>query len=243
MDQKSPLVLFHKLWQTLRRTIPNWRRRLYGIKRFHICMATSLFYKQIINHWWHFSVRQRMFLVKHQVIFNVGPYCCNLTNSCFLMHSNADPMSRLHLPDTPVSTPVPRTDDWEIGWCSYIIHANCKTDPILSKVFQYILLGWPSKVDNQFTPYWNRRLELSTHAGCILSGVRVIVPPQGQSAVLAELHGGHPGITRMKALAPHLVWWLKLDKDVMTVSRTEPLLLQCHFILGNGPLARGQDYM
>ena len=135
-------------------------------------------------------------------------------------HSNADAMSRLPLPDKPVSTPVPaelvlmieKSDDAPIS--STQIASWTKTDLVLSKVFQYILLGWPRKVDSEFTPYWNRRLELSTHAGCILWGVRVIVPPQGRSAVLAELHGGHPWITRMKALARHLVWWPKLDNDV-----------------------------
>jgi len=92
-----------------------------------------------------------------------------------------------------------------------------KKDPVLAKVLQYILLGWPSRVDDALKPYWNRRLELSTHAGCILWGIRVIVSPPGRQTVLAELHGGHPGITRMKALARHLVWWPKLDEAVEDV--------------------------
>ena len=32
--------------------------------------------------------------------------------------------------------------------------------------------------------------------------------------VLAELHSGHPGITRMKALARQLVWWPNLDRAI-----------------------------
>jgi len=48
----------------------------------------------------------------------------------------------------------------------------------------------------------------------VVWGVWVIVPHQRRRAVLPELHSGHPGITRMKALAHHLVWWPKLDKDV-----------------------------
>jgi len=92
-----------------------------------------------------------------------------------------------------------------------------KQDPVLAKVLQYILLGWPSIVNDALKPYWNRRFELSTHAGCILWGVRVIVPSPGQQTVLAELHGGHPGITWIKALACHLVWWPKLDEAVEDV--------------------------
>ena len=37
------------------------------------------------------------------------------------------------------------------------------------------------------------------------------VPKKGQEYILSELHGGHPGVTRMKALARGLVWWLGLD--------------------------------
>jgi len=132
-------------------------------------------------------------------------------------------MSRLPLPDKPASTPIPtelvlmieQSDDAPIS--STQITSWTKTGPVLSKVLQYILLGWPNKVDNDITPYWNRRLELSAHAGCVLWGIRVIVPPQGRCAILSEQHSGHPGITRMKALARHLVWWPKLEKDVKDV--------------------------
>ena len=81
----------------------------------------------------------------------------------------------------------------------------------LSRVLQFIMLGWPKEADDDLKPYWNRRLELSVHAGCILWGTRVVVPLQGRTMVLTELHGGHPGITRMKTLAHQLVWWPNLD--------------------------------
>ena len=52
-------------------------------------------------------------------------------------------------------------------------------------------------------------------------GTRVMEPPQGRTMVLAELHGGHPGITHMKALARQLVWWPNLDRAI------EDLVKQC----------------
>ena len=70
-------------------------------------------------------------------------------------------------------------------------------------------------MESELKPYWNRRLELSVHAGCILWGLKVVVPPQGRSTV--ELHGAHPGITRMKALAQQWVWWLNIDQAVEDV--------------------------
>ena len=39
----------------------------------------------------------------------------------------------------------------------------------------------------------------------------MIVPLQGRKT---ELHGGHPGVSRMKALARGLVWWPGLDGEV-----------------------------
>ena len=45
-------------------------------------------------------------------------------------------------------------------------------------------------------------------------GNRVIVPKKGQERVLQQLHEGHPGITRMKAIAQSVVWWPGIDKTI-----------------------------
>ena len=62
-----------------------------------------------------------------------------------------------------------------------------------------------------------RREELSVHDGCLLWGSQVVVPPQGRTKIIKELHEGHPGSTRMKALARSFVWWPQLDRDLENV--------------------------
>ena len=85
---------------------------------------------------------------------------------------------------------------------------------VLSRRLQFIMQGWPKEADDDLKSYWNCHLELSVHAGCVLWGTRVVIPLQGRTMVLAELHGHHPGITPMKALAHQLVRWPNLDRVI-----------------------------
>ena len=69
-------------------------------------------------------------------------------------HGNADVMSRLPLPNQPSNTPVPSelvllienfneapiTSDQIAGWT--------QKDPVLSRVMQHIMLGWPATVES-----------------------------------------------------------------------------------------------
>ena len=83
------------------------------------------------------------------------------------------------------------------------------------KSAQFTLNGWPHHCqDVQLHPYLSRKAELTIEGGCVLWGNRVIVPPQGQAQVIAELHEAHPGISRMKALARGYVWWPNMDREL-----------------------------
>ena len=94
-----------------------------------------------------------------------------------------------------------------------------QTDPCLSKVVTYTQRGWPDKVDPELEPFSTRRNELTVEAGCLLWGIRVVVPQSCQKAVLGELHTSHPGMVKMKSLARVHVWWPSIDKHIEQMVR------------------------
>lgn len=122
-------------------------------------------------------------------------------------HANTDALSRLPLAEGPGQTaPDPEIVLLVEHLADSPVTANdirtwTRWDAKLSRVLQYIQQGWPTEGDTEVEPYSSRRLELSSYDGCILWGSRVVVPSPGREAVIAELHEGHPGITRMKALS------------------------------------------
>ncbi len=94
-------------------------------------------------------------------------------------------------------------------------------DPTLSQVQRFLLSGWPAKPpDKEFTPYFNKKNELSLQDGCILWGTRVVVPPPGRKGVLEELHETHPGISKMKCLARCYIWWPLMDSEIENLVRS-----------------------
>ncbi|GFS81245.1 uncharacterized protein K02A2.6 [Trichonephila clavipes] len=64
-----------------------------------------------------------------------------------------------------------------------------------------------------------REAQYTIEDGCIMYGQRVCIPRKFRKNVLEELHAGHLGIVKMKAIARSFVYWKNIDNDIEEASK------------------------
>ena len=149
------------------------------------------------------------------------------------LQANADALSRLPLKVSEADVPIPGdtvlmllTLDHSDSVVSVAAIRNwLNKDRNLSKVREAVRQGdWKGVPNNPETAHYRPRShELSVQDDCLLWGNRVVVPTAGREAVTRVLHEGHPGMSRMKALARGVVWWPGIDADLVNVvKRCQP---------------------
>ena len=86
-------------------------------------------------------------------------------------------------------------------------------DSVLSRIKDFVMHGWPGKVDANLEAYHIRRDGLTVDQNCVLY-LRVIKPERHQSALLLQLHEDHLGIVRTKAIAHNYFWFPCINKSI-----------------------------
>ena len=105
-------------------------------------------------------------------------------------HANANALSRLVSSSADDSLDV---DEYLISYVNELpITARdiaSATRKVLARVYDSTLHGWPSVVaDPVLQPYFSRKHELSVDQGCVLWGLRVVIPEAYRVRLLDDLH-------------------------------------------------------
>ncbi|XP_056001322.1 uncharacterized protein K02A2.6-like [Ostrea edulis] len=137
-------------------------------------------------------------------------------------HGNADTLSRVQLPS--IREPLDDEDPIDLFYSRKFddlqIRRETQREPVLSQILDCVTRGhFPQDCDDKLKPYYNRKDELNVYQGCVTWGNRVIIPDILREKVITELHSGHIGIVKMKAVARSYVWWPKIDEAIEEICK------------------------
>ncbi|KAL1378982.1 hypothetical protein pipiens_015233 [Culex pipiens pipiens] len=154
-----------------------------------------------------------------RIILDVQPYAPDVVYVKGVDVPIADALSR------DVDNPAEKNDDeLEVhivmnvtkSWMNRIVTETDK-EAVLKKLMQVINEGWPeviTQLDPEIQPFWNFRDELSTYAGVVYKGERILIPHSLRQTVLKEVHAGHFGIQSCIRRAKQLVFWPGMSRDI-----------------------------
>ena len=113
------------------------------------------------------------------IVHSAYDYCIEYRRS--EQHSNCDALSRLPHEDSKIGGESEiysvSAIDGDFPVTAKDIGKATRSDPLQSRVLDFVLSGWREKCDEEeLKPYYNRRWKLSCEQNCVLWGSRVIIP-------------------------------------------------------------------
>lgn len=99
------------------------------------------------------------------------------------------------------------------------IAVETRKDPVLARVLEYIMTGWPDTTEDSLQTFFDKRFELTCEQGCVMWGYRVVIPKKFRSQLLLELHSSHLGIVKMKSIARAYFYWPGLNAEIETLGK------------------------
>ncbi|XP_046565949.1 uncharacterized protein K02A2.6-like [Haliotis rubra] len=148
-------------------------------------------------------------------------------------NANADGLSRLPIPEQVPRNVMDAAAVFNMSQLESLpvksaqVASETKKDNDLSLAMDYTLTGWTKPEVQSLQPFYIRRNELTVQGGCLMWGMRVIIPANLRPVVLNELHIGHPGIVKMKALARSYVWWPNLNEQIEQTVKSCAECMKC----------------
>jgi hypothetical protein len=152
-------------------------------------------------------------LLRYAVFLSGYNYTIKYRNT--KLHGDADGLSRFPMSSTDQRCEEELMDAPHVFQMSQIdqlptssaqLKKEIVKDRTLSLVYEAAMRGWNETGDNTLRPYFERRNEITVHQGCLLWGIRVIIPEKLRQTLLDEIHAGHLGVVKMKSLARSYVW-------------------------------------
>lgn len=156
----------------------------------------------------------------------LSAYDYNIEFRTTAKHANADGLSRLPLTGGIYTEEGAEVRVFQVRQLEALpirvrdVKRATQSDHVLRRVLHFTREGWPASIPEELKPYFSRKDEMSIENGCLLWGMRVIIPTCLRKQLLVELHRSHPGVVRMKSLARSHMWWPRMDSEIERVAKT-----------------------
>ncbi|CAH8491681.1 unnamed protein product [Dicrocoelium dendriticum] len=103
----------------------------------------------------------------------------------------------------------------ELPVTSDTIRADTAQEEILLKVIGFVQSSWSNvKISTDLRLLFSRRGYPLVVDNCLMFGDPVVVSMKLRKRILQQFHSGHPGTSRMKALARSLVYWPQIVSEI-----------------------------